>query len=345
MTHDCVYATAGWGIHDDRWLAALSALGFTPLALSLGKDAPQLADFQRLVSEAASDHTPVLAGPLHSVTRALAELPVPVIGLSWGYDLHEMSRDGEDLGWLMHLAGVIVDSTANEATVRAAGVAADRTTLLPWGVDLQQFRPNGEQADTRALGLADLDFPEGASVVLSLRAHEPIYRIDDVIHAFDRLCAALGEHHEEKPYLVIGHQGSLTESLKRSAAALPSGDRIRFIGTVPEAQLAALLRATTTYVTAAEMDGSSVTLLQAMACGALVVASDTPGNLGWVEDGRTGWVFRTGDSHDLARVMQQALTSPRKPITDAALALVTERADWQKNVRLLRHALEGAVAS
>lgn len=148
--HDCVYATAGWGIHDERWVAALLEIGFHPHVVSLGRDAADALELREAVLAASTvgdQRRPVLAGPLHNVTFALADLPIPVVGLSWGYDLSDLDRElkselksnGADLSWLTHLRGLIIDSEANRAIALAAGVEADRLTFMPWGVDLDAF--------------------------------------------------------------------------------------------------------------------------------------------------------------------------------------------------------------
>jgi glycosyltransferase involved in cell wall biosynthesis len=58
-------------------------------------------------------------------------------------------------------------------------------------------------------------------------------------------------------------------------------------------------------VSASEVDGTSVTLLQAMACGTPVVVSDIDGNRGWVTEGKTGRLFRTGDAGEQASAIRR----------------------------------------
>ncbi len=333
-TRECVYATAGWGIHDDRWLAALIELGFAPTVVSLGRDVASTEELQDAVALAAEGRRPVLAGPLHTVTRPLAELDLTLVGLSWGYDLAE-GLEG-DLAWLPDLNGLIVDSEANREVALRAGLPGERITLLPWGIDLSTFvlRPPG--ADLRAL-----DIPTEARVVLSLRAHEHSYRVADIVRAFALLPSA--DHRPDgnpEPYLVIGHAGSLTEDLRALAGDLGISGRVRFIGTVPEHDLVPLLGRADCYVTASQVDGTSVTLLQAMACGAPVVASDTPGNLGWVEDEVTGFTFPTGDIEALSSVMARVLAEHPAEVITRARAQVEQSADWQANLPRLRRAME-----
>jgi len=336
--HDCVYATAGWGIHDERWVAALLELGFHPFVVSLGRDATDALELREAVLSAATVgdvSRPVLAGPLHSVTVALANLPIPIVGLSWGYDLSDLDRDGVDLSWLTRLHGLIVDSEANRAIALAAGVEAERITFMPWGVDLDSFPFHAPWIDAFELGV-----PPHAPLVLSLRAHEPIYRVADIIRAFADVPRRDDVHEDfPDPYLIIGHTGSLTPELKALVRELEIERRTRFIGTVPEAELVPILGRASCYVTASEVDGTSVTLLQAMACGTPVIASDTPGNRGWVVEGETGHLFPVGDTGALTQCLIEVTARYPQALVDQARQLIEREADWQANLSRLARAL------
>lgn len=324
---DCVYATEGWGIHDDRWMAALREVGFDPTAVALGRDVPNDEALRARVLALAGTDLPVLAGPLHSVTHALARTQVRLVGLSWGYDLEDMSHAGADLSWLAHLKGLIVDSHANRQVAEAAGLVKERITFLPWGVDLSVFTPDGPQ-----LTGAELGFAEGTRVVLTLRAHEPKYRVGDVLEAFARTRAP-------DLVLAVGHGGALTDALRSQAQELGIADRTRFIGTVPEGDLPKLLRSASVYVTASEVDGTSVTLLQAMACGVPIVASDSQGNRGWI-DVTTGVRVPLGHVDALAKAIDETASS--SATIEPARNLVTREADWHANLSRLRGALDTA---
>lgn len=336
--HDCVYATAGWGVHDARWVTALHDVGFSPLVVSVGRDVAGPEDLARAVLAASAGGLPVLAGPLPSVTRHLAERVDRVVGLSWGYDLHDAHAAGEDLTWLTSLAGLVVDSAANRSIAEGAGVEPSRITYLPWGVDLATFAFHGPWIDAFLLGV-----PPHARLVLSLRAHEPIYRVADIMRAFAGVRRPPDAHEDfPDPYLIVGHTGSLTAELRDLARELGIGARVRFIGAVPEAELVPLLGRAACYVSASEVDGTSVTLLQAMACGTPVLASATPGNLGWVEEGVTGFTFATGDVPGLTAALERVLASYPTDVVLRARARVERDADWHANAARLRAAMDQA---
>jgi glycosyltransferase involved in cell wall biosynthesis len=329
---DCVYVSATWGIHDERWTQALRDLGHRPHAVVLGRDA-EPATLAGVVGELVGTDIPVLAGPLTTVTRMLVEqLPgARIIGLSWGFDLHELLRAG-DLHWLAAASGLVIDSTATRDIAIGAGVDPAAIAFIPWGIDLAQFTAEGPGIDRAALGIGLDD-----RLVLSLRAHEELYRVGDIIDGFADVVVG-----EPDLLLVVGHSGSLTASLRARAAALGIADRVRFIGTIAEASLAPWLRSAEVYVSASEVDGTSVTLLQAMACATPVVVSDTPGNLGWVEDGVTGSTFTTGSIAGLSSALMSSLVSRTEASVKAARDEVLREADWQRNISRLEAPLFGS---
>ena len=329
MTVDCVYVSATWGIHDQRWTDALITLGHNPAVVVVGRDCP-LSELGKHVTSIAGDSLPVLAGPLTTVTQHLiSQSPfLRVVGLSWGFDLFELIAQ-RNLDWLPLLAGVIVDSEPTKLITNAAGVDSKAVTFIPWGIDLDSFTPEGTRVDLSSLGLA-----QNSQVVLSLRAHEELYRVGDILEGFADMADL-----EPDAVLVIGHSGSLTPTLQARGAELGLENRVRFIGTIAETELAPWLRTAACYVTASEVDGTSVTLLQAMACKTPVVASETPGNLGWVEDGVTGSTFTTGSPASIASALMTVLASNSEASVHRAREQVVTRANWNQNITRLHEAL------
>ena len=326
MSDPCTYVSQTWGVHDQRWVQGLTDLGFNVRVLSAEKN--QLT-IQRIRDELSADHGPVLAGPLTSITQHLVGIAQPLIGLSWGFDLLQLSEQGKDLSWLKELDGLIVDSHTTRDIALTSGLSDDRIHSIPWGIDLEKFTPTGPHMNLDKWGISP-----AAQVILSLRAHEPLYRVSDIIEAF-----SLIKDRSPDAHLVIGNDGSLQEQLREQSTHLGIDDRTTFIGILPESDLPSLFRASTIYVTASEVDGSSVTLLQATACGLPVVTSATPGNAEWVIPGETGYHYTTGSPQELAVAISTALTDhasgDSKCLADRAHDVVTEKADWDRNYRVL----------
>jgi glycosyltransferase involved in cell wall biosynthesis len=163
-----------------------------------------------------------------------------------------------------------------------------------------------------------------------------LYRVADILEAFSVIAGD-----DPNVVLIIGNTGSLTTELERQAERLGVLEQVRFIGSLDEDDLPALLRRADAYVSASEVDGSSVTLLQAMACGTPVVVSDTPGNLSWVTDGETGFTFPVGDPHSLASALARATGQPHPSVRRSAITRVRHDADWVANLQRLKSAMLG----
>lgn len=339
MTHDCVYATEGWSAHDERWVAALDEVGFAPRVISLGRDVVDPLDFRLAVDQSARGIHPVLAGPLDSVARLLVDLPGRVVGLSWGSDLEQMAARRDDVAWLDRLAGIVVASRSGATAAVAAGIAADRITVVPWGVDLTAFPFHAPWIDAFQLGV-----PPHAHLVVSLLPHEPGMRIEDIIDAFARVPRRPGLHEDfPDPYLIIGGEGSATAALADRTRSLGIAARTRFLSEVPDRDLVPLLGRAACLVSGAESAGPATELLQAMACGTPVLASDIPTHRDWIEHGVTGSVFPVGDVAALALLIDEV--THRYPIAEVERARrrVELEADWHATIERLRAALVAPV--
>ena len=320
----CWYLTHGWSVHDDRWVAALTSQGFEVRDLSLGRDHLTVDQIREIVT--AQPKLPVLAGPLTSLTSKLVPLPNRCVGLSWGFDLIEVADQGSDASWLLELDHLIVDSPTTHEIARERGVPAAKITEIPWGIDLELFTPM--QTRTHEL------------TVLSLRALEDRYRVSDLIAAWPAVIAA---HPTAK--LLIGNQGSLRESLEAQVRDLGVESSVTFIGSVPESDLPALLGSVALYVSTSPIDGTSVTMLQAMGCGVPLLVTDTTANRAWIKPGESGFLFHVGDPRSLASTINEALDAHEaneiSTITRNARHMVEERANWQHNIEKLPGILLG----
>ena len=80
-------------------------------------------------------------------------------------------------------------------------------------------------------------------------------------------------------------------------------------------------------------DGTSISPLEAMACGKPTLVSDIPGNREWVTPGENGWWFLDGGaSKPWLRPFRSCCTASRLPgMGRAARCTAEQRADWEKN--------------
>jgi glycosyltransferase involved in cell wall biosynthesis len=128
------------------------------------------------------------------------------------------------------------------------------------------------------------------------------------------------------------HEGDLAR-LRLEADKRGLSDRIRFMGRREDAR--AFLSAADVVVNPSDVEGLPLVLLEAMALGRPVVATDVGGVGSIVKNGVTGLLVPPGDAGLLAQAIQHALTSPlANEWAEAASRLIGEK-----------HSLEGMVDS
>ncbi|MCC6148377.1 MAG: glycosyltransferase [Anaerolineaceae bacterium] len=280
------------------------------------------------------------AGPVQRVASLAAMTGFrPLTTMSWGSDL---LKEADLNGWmrwvtrytLQRSTVLLGDCCAVQQKAVTFGFPADRVVLFPWGVDLDHFKPaDGSGLRTR-LGW------EGAFVLLSLRAWEPLYGVDVVVKAFIQAARQA----EDLRLLLLGG-GSQEEMLRKLIVQAGMTERVHFGGRVSNPKLPDFYRAADLYVSASHSDGSSVSLMEALACGKPVLASDIPGNREWITPRQEGWLFKDGDETALsAEILKAAQDRERlKRMGSSARKLAEERADWQRNLARLEYAYEKAL--
>jgi len=290
----------------------------------------------------------VQAGPLQrsAFLAALAGLR-PLISMSWGYDL--LQDAGRNVIWRQATRFVLSRSDlmiGDCETIRrlaiSYGMPDQRIVTFPWGIDLEHFSPGVNSI------VANQQVREETFTLLSTRSWEPIYGVDTIVQAFIQVSQTLPGIR-----LVMLGNGSLAEDLKQrflDAGIFPSQDspdspkdaRVIFPGQVGFSNLPESYRSSDLYLSASHSDGTSISLLEAMACGLPVLVSDIPGNREWVVPGENGWLFNGRDPTALASAVLEAFTDRNRLVEMGknARKSVEGRADWKINFQKMLQAYE-----
>jgi L-malate glycosyltransferase len=244
-------------------------------------------------------------------TKAIADMPM-----------------GKELRWT-DLGAFASDARFTRDKAVAFGTHPDRTVIFPWGVDLQRF-----VTKDWSLGTAN------SFTVFCNRSWEPLYGVDVLARAFVK--AAQGKPGLRLMLLGGGSQAGRIRQILMNGGVL---DRVTFGGQVSQTELPRWYHWADVYVSPSHVDGSSVSLLEALASGLPCLVSDIPGNREWVTEGQNGWLFPDGDASALAVKILQAMDQRQllPEIGEAARTLAEERADWKKNAAKLLQAYELAV--
>lgn len=208
------------------------------------------------------------------------------------------------------------------------GIDASRIRTIPNGVAADRFTPGPAPADLRAsLGIA-----ADARVIGS------IGRLEEV-KAYDRLIAAHARLRREGGYdvpvhLVICGDGSARAGLERQIAELGVADTVRLPGWTDRP--VDYYRLFDVFALTSRSEGASVSLMEAMACGAVPVVTDVGANAELLGPELADQVVAQADPNTLMRVLERTVREP------------TRRADLAARARrrvLERYTLDGMVAA
>ncbi len=265
----------------------------------------------------------VHAGPLQTAAflTVLAGYSRRLVSVSWGYDL---LMDAPRSRWMRFVtrytlrrsAAFVGDCETIRRLAVSYGMSPERIVTFPWGVDLAHFTPAPRP-------------PERTFTVLSTRGWAPIYGVDVLAKAFARFA----RRHPEARLVMLGN-GPLAADLRRVFLHHGVLEQVTFPGLARYADLPRFYRMADLYVSASHSDGSSISLLEAMACGLPALVSDIPGNREWVRPGENGWWFRDGDVADLEAHLEAAFEARARLPEMGRLArrLAEARADWNENL-------------
>ena len=113
-----------------------------------------------------------------------------------------------------------------------------------------------------------------------------------------------------KPFLLYAGDGPLANPLKEKVAAAGLSDKVLFLGRIPQEKVCEVMRGSDCYLIASDFEGTSLSLMEAMANGLPVIASDAPGLRGMIEDGRSGLLFTRRDTASLKQCILRYQSDP-----------------------------------
>ena len=211
-------------------------------------------------------------------------------------------------------AGIVAVCQALKDRLVELGVDGGRVTVLRNGVDLELFRPVDRNAARQTLGLA-------RRTLLSVGGLIPRKANEIAIQALPSL---------PEVELLLAGEGPEREPLARLAASLGVADRVRFLGAVAHVDLPRVYTAADALVLASSREGWANVLLEAMACGTPVIASDVWGTPEVVAARAGGVLMPARTPAGLAAAFDDLFGDPP---TRAETRAYAERFDWDATTR------------
>ncbi len=300
------------------------------------RDLPRLTlNFKHLTQKLKPDL--IHAGPIQTCAflAALSGFR-PILTMSWGYDLVMDADKSAWMKWvtrytLKRSAFFVSDANISRNKAVEFGMNPAKTMIFPWGTDIEHFTPKPFKPSSLK-----------PFTLFCSRTWEPIYGVGVLAKAFVKVASK-----NPNVNLILlggGSQGGKIRQILINGGVL---DQVHFGGYISQADLPRWYHMADLYISPSHVDGSSVTLMEALASGLPCLVSDIPGNKEWIEDGVNGWLFRDGDADDLAAKILDVIKNRElfTKIGEAARKTAEEKADWKKNFGKLLESYNRVIAS
>ncbi|MCB1929247.1 MAG: TIGR03088 family PEP-CTERM/XrtA system glycosyltransferase [Rhodocyclaceae bacterium] len=253
-------------------------------------------------------HTRNLAALEAAVPALAAGVPVRIHG-EHGWDVGDLSGQNNKNRWIRRLYApfvshyVALSGQIETYLQQRVGISAGRIERICNGVDTARFRP----ADDRAAP-PEMPFdPARHRLIGTVGRLQPVKDQRALLEAFAAVVSRNPEASEWR--LVIVGDGPLRESLECRARALGVDDLLWMAGQRDD--VAELMRRFDLFVLPSIAEGISNTVLEAMASGVAVIATDVGGNRELVDDGVCGTLVAPSDVAGLADAIEAYMKDSR----------------------------------
>ena len=221
------------------------------------------------------------------------------------------------------------------AAVNLPSMVGRPVHAIPKGVDAERFRPDGP--DMRAtFGLA------GRRLVLSVGRFVPIKNMALLLDALARMRQV-----DPAVHLLLVGEGPEQRALERQAARLGVDSAVSFAGYVPQDQMAPYYRAADVFALASEFDNSPNVVLEAMASGLPLVATNVGGVPDFVEAPAGGALVDKGDAAAMGTEILELLGNDarRRDAGSFNRQRATMKFSWRTSAEQLLAAYRNALAA
>jgi glycosyltransferase involved in cell wall biosynthesis len=278
-------------------------------------------------------------------TAAAARPSLPLVLSLHGSDIYvaETLRPARRVAGIVFRRAGAITACSDDLAQRAIALGAerDRVEVVPYGVDPDRFRPDPvvRAARRAALGIT----PQTPVLFAAGRLVRK--------KGFEYLIDALAKVPLESGLIaVIAGAGDLAGELAARASAANLADRVRFLGDLPQNEVAAWLATADMVAIPSVRDDSGNGLpnivLEALASGTPLITTPAGGIGSVVEHGRTGLLVPERDSTALASAMSALVAdaAERERLGLAARDAASARFGWERVAVRLEAAYDRALA-
>lgn len=173
-------------------------------------------------------------------------------------------------------------------------------SVIPCGVNLELFKPSAKDGARQRLGL------NGNKVILFVGRVEPLKGIDRLLEAISHLKKQPGL----KLVIIGGDDSSQFELAKLKALSRDLGikNSVSFLGSVPQKRLPLFYSAADICVVPSYYETFCLVILESLACGTPVVATNVGAAASLIQQGETGYLVADNTPYNLAQGIERLLS-------------------------------------
>lgn len=213
---------------------------------------------------------------------------------------------------------VAVSESTRDFLVQREGVPASRVTTIHNGIDLGVYRPHPE---LRAAARQKFGLPADAFVVAGVGrlTHQKNFPL------FLDVAAEVAKAHPQAVFAIVG-TGEDEATLRAQAERPGIAGRVKFLGFVGD--MPALWPALDCLLLTSRYEGLPITILEAMACGVPIIASNLDGMREILRDGDNAALVPPGEPAPYVAAVRALIEQPSLVARHADAALATVRAGY-----------------
>jgi D-inositol-3-phosphate glycosyltransferase len=237
----------------------------------------------------------------------------------------------------------IVAPTEREKTelIRHYGASSEKISVVPCGVNLEQFKALDKTQARQYLGFACPPHMKyrgsqrnNDKIILFVGRIDPLKGLDKLIEALPYL-----RHIQGLRLVVIGggeHSQHEIERLRKLACDFKIQEAVTFLGLVKHEQLPYFYSAADVCVVPSYYESFGLVALESLACGTPVVATDVGNLKSIIRQGKTGYVLKDNAPHHLADKIVLLLSRPSADTKSAQLIRSTvSKFSWANVAELI----------
>jgi glycosyltransferase involved in cell wall biosynthesis len=236
---------------------------------------------------------------------------IPMVLTTWGSDVLLLPKRGFLYRYIVNKSLRDADFITADAHYMAEAIhgliGKKEVTIANFGIEISSMTTTHHKE----------------KIIYSNRLHQDLYNIDQIISGSAKF---LAQHSDWR--LIVGANGNNTEALKAQAKQQIQENQVSFIGFVTADINRAHYLKSAIYISIPNSDGTAISLLEAMAYGAIPIVSDLPANREWIVDGENGIIL---SNRNVEEALERALELDVKDVAQRNAQIISERGSKEAN--------------